>query len=377
MTQMSPGMIAKARSMIGIERPTRAWNQVATRDAIRHFAEGIGDLNPLWVDEDYARETRYGCIIAPPTFPYSCSSGPLYIRSAKSRGTGLPGMGGMWAGDSWEFFQPVRLNDTLKGTVKLLDILEKRSHFAGNMWERLEETTYRNQRDEIIAKCVTSQMITERSAGRERGKYLNTPKHKYTKDELEEIERGYDREKRQGAIPRYYEDVEIGDMIPHVVKGPLTVTEIITWHCGVGGPFLMANRIAHMYMRDHPAASVPDSETGVPDFPERFHWDDSFAQQIGLARAADTGGQRIAWLAQVMTNWMGDDGTLAKLKVRFRAPNFVADTTWCHGRVIGKRVEGNNGIVECELWGENQRGVKSVEGSATVVLPSRSEGARS
>jgi acyl dehydratase len=376
MAQRSPEMLeklAKARSMIGIERPTRAWNEVATKDAIWHFATGFGDLNPLWVDEDYARQTRYGCIIAPPTFPYSCSSGPLWIRSTKSRGTGLPGMGGVWAGDTWEFFQPVRINDTIKGFNKLLDIVEKESRFSGIMWERLEETTYRNQRGEIVAKCVTSRMISERRAGGERGKYRHIPRHRYTKAELKAIEKDYDAEERRGATPRYYEDVKVGDIIPQLVKGPLTVTELITFHCGTGGPFLMANKIAHMYIRDHPAACIPDSETNVPDFPERFHWDDSFAQEIGFPRGMDTGGQRIAWLAQVVTNWMGDDGFLAKLKVRFRSPNLIGDTTWCRGEVTGKRAEGSDHVVECELWGENQDKVKSVVGRATVILPSKSE----
>lgn len=35
---------------------------------IRGFAQAIGDSNPLWQDENYARRNRYSSIIAPPTF---------------------------------------------------------------------------------------------------------------------------------------------------------------------------------------------------------------------------------------------------------------------------------------------------------------------
>jgi acyl dehydratase len=38
---------------------------------IRHFADGLGDTNPLWTDEEYAKRTKWGGIIAPPCFLYS------------------------------------------------------------------------------------------------------------------------------------------------------------------------------------------------------------------------------------------------------------------------------------------------------------------
>ena len=50
----------------------RPWNTVASADSIRHFALGIGNLNPLWLDPDYAASSRFGRLIAPPTFEYSC-----------------------------------------------------------------------------------------------------------------------------------------------------------------------------------------------------------------------------------------------------------------------------------------------------------------
>ena len=75
------------RRMIGVPvRREFPYNAVATKDAIRHFAFGYGDNNPLWTDEEYVKKTRYGCIVAPPMFLCSCQSG---IGGAAN--IGLPG----------------------------------------------------------------------------------------------------------------------------------------------------------------------------------------------------------------------------------------------------------------------------------------------
>ena len=50
------------RKRIGVKitNTVEPWNYEATRDAIRHYAHGIGDDNPLWCDPEYAEKTKYG-----------------------------------------------------------------------------------------------------------------------------------------------------------------------------------------------------------------------------------------------------------------------------------------------------------------------------
>ena len=69
----------------------------ATRDAIRHWAEALGDDNPLWLDADYARPTRWGTIIAPPTMLYAFDRLSIGYRG------GLPGVHAMFGGTNWTF----------------------------------------------------------------------------------------------------------------------------------------------------------------------------------------------------------------------------------------------------------------------------------
>ena len=107
-----------------------------------------------------------------------------------------------------------------------------------------------------------------------------------------------------------------------------------------------------------------------------------------MPAAYDYGPERISWLGHLMTNWIGDDGFLRRLNVQVRRHNIIGDLTTCNGRVTAKWVEpgGTGGVppttaagaaterahlVECEVWGDNQRGERTCLGMAVAELPSR------
>ena len=97
------------RQRIGqrIEHTLEPWCYEATRDNIRHYAHGIGDDNPLWCDPDYAATTRYGGIIALPSFLFSTS------RIISGYVGGLPGVHAMWSGANWNWHKPINRNDVI------------------------------------------------------------------------------------------------------------------------------------------------------------------------------------------------------------------------------------------------------------------------
>ncbi|MEE2881090.1 MAG: acyl dehydratase, partial [Chloroflexota bacterium] len=76
-------------------------------------------------------------------------------------------------------------------------------------------------------------------------------------------------------------------------------------------------------------------------------------------------------MGHLLTNWAGDDGFVKKMYVELRRFNVVGDTTWCKGKVVGKRVEDGEKLVDLEIWGENQRGEQTTKGTATIKLPSK------
>jgi hypothetical protein len=86
--------------------------------------------------------------------------------------------------------------------------------------------------------------------------------------------------------------------------------------------------------------------------------------------AYDYGPERISWLANLLTNWIGDDGFVRRLNVQVRKFNLVGDLTTCYGRVMDK-VRDERPLVHLDIWAENQRGERTAFGTATVELPTR------
>ncbi len=131
--QRFPKITAEAlddlRGRIGQAVEDDAYVRVATRDAIRNFALGIGDPNPLWLDEGYARQTDHGCLLAPPSFLYATS------RVVGGYVGGLPGIHAMFAGTNWRWFRPIRVDDAITSEALLKDVILKRSEFSGQAVE--------------------------------------------------------------------------------------------------------------------------------------------------------------------------------------------------------------------------------------------------
>jgi len=83
------------------------------------------------------------------------------------------------------------------------------------------------------------------------------------------------------------------------------------------------------------------------------------------------GALKNAWLGQLVTDWIGDEGSLKKLSVQYKGMDVPGDTLVCKGKVTKKHVEKGFHLVECEMWLENSKGEKTTLGMATVSLPSK------
>jgi hypothetical protein len=85
----------------------------------------------------------------------------------------------------------------------------------------------------------------------------------------------------------------------------------------------------------------------------------------------DYGAMRETWLTHALTDWMGDDGWLWRLRCQHRKFNYLGDTTWVRGKVTGKvQADGRNEVhLEVGCW--NQHGEQTTPGTAVVLLPTR------
>ncbi len=344
------------------------WCHEATRDNIRHYAHGIGDDNPLWCDPDYAAKTRFGTIVAPPSFLFACD------RIISGYVGGLPGVHAMWAGADWTWHLPLLRNDELRTEAHLKELVEHQTRFAGRAVQQIYHVKFYNQRNELVAEADSWCFRTDRDHAREEGtKYKELkakPPRVYTPDELEKVYSLYAKEEIRGATPRYFEDVAVGEALPRMAKGPMTVTGFIAFAQGWGGLYIRANKIAWKMIHRHKGLGIPN-RFGIPDCPERVHWEPEFAHMVGAPGAYDYGPERCSWLTHHMTNWMGDAGFLRRATCKIRRHNPEGDLLFIDGKVTGKRVENGRHLVDIEQQAVNQDDELSVLGTGTVELPSR------
>ena len=148
----------------------------------------------------------------------------------------------------------------------------------------------------------------------------------------------------------YWEDVEVGSELPTLPKVAHSVM-LVKW-AGASGDF------------------------------NPHHFEDAFGKAQGTGGPIVHGALKQGWLVQLVTGWMGDQGTLKKFSCQYRGMDFPrlmktmeepqdGDTWLCKGKVTKKYTEGDEHCVDAEFGVENGKGEVTTPGTATVVLPSR------
>ena len=148
-------VIEKLRSEVGVEWDPGVYE--IEKGMIRRFARAVGDPNPLWQDEEYATKSRYGGIIAPPTFVL-----PMSLEQIQQKMFSLiPGVSRLHGGTELEYYRPVRPGDTITVSGKIEGIRERQGKKLGSMVFITFDLTCRNQRQELVAKCRQLTIIYE------------------------------------------------------------------------------------------------------------------------------------------------------------------------------------------------------------------------
>jgi acyl dehydratase len=136
---------------------------------------------------------------------------------------------------------------------------------------------------------------------------------------------------------RHFQDVEIGEQLPPLVKKPTHVQlfrySAVTWN-------------AH-----------------------RIHYDQRYAAEEGYPDVLVQSHLHGAFLTQLCTRWMGSGGRLKSLKVSVKRFSVPGDTLTCKGTVVEKREEDGKGIVVVDLEEVNQREEVCAPGCAVIELP--------
>jgi len=346
----------------------RQSNRVATEDLIRHFCDAYGETNPLYRHVDYARKSRYGCIIAPPTFltciaPSAIGAEPDHVPCV-----------GFNAGAEWEWFQVVHAGDEFHGYDTELGYEEKKRE--GNvppMFVSTIKRTYINQREEVVANIYghelrfalapTNEGLLYGSTGKEK---QQAPKWKYSMEELEEITATYkEMEKnRRGANVRWWEDVTVGESLGAVLQGPYDLMDVMSF-MGVQGYMSVAFGIKWDRIWNHTRFTLDEYNQTT--------WEPHLRDHEGLGYEFNQSAQSEAGVSHLICNWMGDDGFLKKLACQARRMMPVGDCSWIRGKVVKKYVENGEPLVDLEITCTTQRGLMHMPATATVRLLSREQ----
>ena len=400
---INPDSVARLRARIGVAQPhpQPPWYLEPGTDAFRHVSEACGDDNPLWCDPSYGHNTVWGGPIASPNL----NGGDTLIgenevttldpeTKALLKGDPLKGAHAYYSGSYREWWAPLRPGTRITRRNALVGVHEKASAFAertvhewtgevfaapDHMLSAQYRLMIRTDRKMVEAKADQAQEDERKQTTRSKPVKPSITIDPYTDEQLAQIDAAYaaEPENRRGAEPRLFEDVNEGDELSPLVKGPMRLTDIVVWHTGMGmGLYgVKALRLAHQQRQRVPGFFRPD-DLNIPDVQQRVHWDPEWARRAGNPATYDYGRMRETWLIHLCTDWMGDDARLAKLDVEFRKFNFVGDTHWMRGTITRKYLaEGDRPAIDLDVWGENQRGDITCPGHATIMLPSREHGA--
>ena len=357
--------IKAAENMVGMHlRPEGPYLQDATEDTIRNFCNGIGDLNPLYRDLEYGRLTRHGSMLAHPNMPMA------FGWVGRTR-WGLPGVHGFYAGNDWEMYRHIRPGDRITAIERVVGVDVKESKFSGTLVLQYVEASYANQNGDLIARALGTCTRHERKAARDTGKYDDIKTHEYSAEDFARIDQAIlDEEKnmRLGNV-RYWEEVQEGEELPEIVRGPLSLMDTMGFLVGCGRGHthgvIFKNAVKHPgHFFRNPEAGGGIEYTGIG------HHRESTAKEVGVPGVYDYGPQRSAWMASLVTNWMGDAGFLKRIRTQMRGFNIMGDCTWARGKVTRKYIKDGHALVDIEIRGENQRGELTTPGLATVILPS-------
>ena len=371
---LDEAMMAAMREKVGvdlrIEHSTN--NSEVTRMSVLKFAAGIGDTNPLWVDDAHAATSAYGAAVAPPSWVICCFAGIQF---------GWPGLGSFHSQSDITFHRPVMHGDVLTPSCRYEGFSgPKESKFAKQTVTDHFLNSYVNQRDELVAEIRWDVINFERqtaratqSADASAGPELP---HPWTMEEIHEIEAQVLAERPRGADPRWWDDIEVGDSIDELVKGPVGLTDEVAFVSSGGAPIprLAAHRAALEQYDAHPAWAFRDPTTSALEPIYAVHYNLHAAKAMGVAMQYDVGFQRQCWQVHLLTDWIGDAGWVRHCTAQYRSFVYHSDVVRLGGEVTAKYIDDDGeAVVEARTHAHNQRGQDVMPGAATLVLPRRDE----
>lgn len=151
MKQESEGLLDRLKARVGQETVFTAPDEMS-RASFRMYALALQDYNPLYTDREFARRHGLRDVMAPPTLV--CDSWQYLDSDMDEAGDLLARgitreLGGLRAGNDYEFVQPIHPGDIITARWRVLDAWEREGR-SGRLVFLQTEFRYYNQRDELL-----------------------------------------------------------------------------------------------------------------------------------------------------------------------------------------------------------------------------------
>ena len=366
-------------------------SEPCNRTDIRRWVMAMDYVNPLHWDVHFARNTKFGDIIAPQSMAVALDYGHGVTPAAVGY---IPGSHLIFGGEEWWWYgHHIRPSDHLFQERRFYDYKVADTKFAGPTMFSRGDTIHRTADGNLVAKARSTAIRYLAKEAEKRGMYQNMlgAKKHWTEEQLKEIDQiRYDwlMSNRTGRSP-HFEELKVGDKLPRRVIGPHSIASFTTeyrafifniwgtfdWVApeGVVDPWINqdAGWIEGFFFDYERAKVDPRAGDGLYLGPSRGHIDDSKASEVGMARAYGYGATMAAWNTDYLAFWAGHDGMVRHAKSDFRGPAFEGDVTFIEGEVVDKIENSTWGfpVVQVKVKMTNQDGGTLVTSLNEVELP--------
>ncbi len=296
-------------TMVG--RETEAGSETITADAVRQFADAIGDNNSVYRDAAAAERAGFAGIPALPTFVTR-----IRVSFAES---GLdPTRSQVLHGEQeYEYTRPIVAGDTIRMRHRVASI--RQSARAGNMAIMTIEQLGETPEGERVVIGRSTAIVRDATPGEQPAAGTASA---------------------ASAAAKKVPETPRGEPIPALEK--------------------------------HVTQPQIDAYADVSGDHNPIHINADAARAVGLDGTIAHGMLSMAFLGQMLTDWLtalpDPGGWVARLRVRFQAMVRPGDTITCHG-VLGDVSETESGRRRLEVWIDNQHGERIITGDADVALP--------
>jgi acyl dehydratase len=352
---------------------------------VRRWAQGMQNANPLYYDADYAAESVFGQIVAPQSFTVNCTVGHGAIPAVQGY---IEGTHMLFGGDEWWFFDPklrILPGDRFHSDRMLFDYVVKETKFAGPTMFSRGDTTYINQRGEVVARQRSTSIRYYADEAVRRADYTQTQHDpEWTDAQLADLEKQkleYIRAIRDlGHEKRLF--VKPGEKLLRRPIGPHTIMTFTTewraytftvWGATCDDRTSTSDRVGWIPEMDRDLEGGeldPSALDGIYKGPSRGHAQPRYARLIGMPRGYGYGATMGAWVLDYLNNWAGEHGFVLHTDVKYRGPALTGDVTFLDGEVTAVGNDDPRGpIASVEVVMSNQKGEIMARGPAEVLLP--------